>query len=102
MDTRSAVVNLAWVSVNAPGYVRFARALGDLQRTQESLLRDYLGRNRNTVFGRRHRHASVLLGISTAAFLWESVAAGSALLALTGSVALGGITAEMLLGNQTK
>ena len=51
------------------------------------------------VLGRKPVVASALLAASAASFLVFSVGSGSPLLAVSGSLALGGITAEMLLGH---
>ncbi len=51
------------------------------------------------VLARRGVAAALLLGLATVSFLVEAFGSGAPLLALSGSVALGGITAEMLLGH---
>ena len=48
---------------------------------------------------RRPRFSAALLAGATGGLLWFSIRSGAPLLSITGSVALGGITAEMLLGH---
>lgn len=47
----------------------------------------------------RNRIVAALLGLSMVAFLAEALSSGAPILAISGSAALGGITAEMLLGH---
>jgi len=51
------------------------------------------------VVARKPMLAAGALAVSTVAFVSHAVGAGAPILAITGSVALGGITAEMLLGH---
>lgn len=51
------------------------------------------------LFGRKPTMAAGLIGVSGIGFVASAMSGGAPLLALTGSAALGGITAEMLLGH---
>jgi hypothetical protein len=55
----AAAANLLWLGANAPGDLRFARALRHVRRTQEAILRRCLRRNERTAFGRRHGFDSI-------------------------------------------
>ena len=50
---------LPWLAANAPGYLRFRRALGDPEAVQRSLLRHYLRDNAGTAFGQAHRFGEI-------------------------------------------
>ena len=51
----ATVASSAWSIVNLPAYAAFRLALLDPARSQQRLLRDYVERNAETAFGRRHR-----------------------------------------------
>ena len=59
MSTLPAIANVAWTLANVPAYVRFVHALDDPRATQQALLLDYVRRNANTDFGRRHSFAAI-------------------------------------------
>jgi len=54
-----AIANAAWTIANVPAYLHFVHALDDPRTAQEALLRDYVRRNANTDFGRRHAFESI-------------------------------------------
>ena len=54
MNSRAALVNLAWAGSNAAGHVRYRAALRDPAGAQFRLLRTYLHDNADTEFGRTH------------------------------------------------
>ncbi len=55
MTGLATVATAAWWAASLPGAAAFAAALNDPERAQRDLLRRYLRRNANTLFGREHR-----------------------------------------------
>jgi hypothetical protein len=53
------LANLAWTASNIPAYVAFRHALADPEREQRQIVRRYVQRNEQTVFGRDHRFAKI-------------------------------------------
>ena len=51
--------SIPWLAANLPGYLRFRRALVDLETTQRALLRRTLVANAGTAFGRQHDFARI-------------------------------------------
>jgi len=59
MNTGAAIGNLSWLASSLPELRRFRRDAGNLEHTQQVLLRDYLSRNADTAFGRKHGFADI-------------------------------------------
>jgi hypothetical protein len=57
--TVATAANAAWFFSALPAERRFRAALADPRRAQEAVLRRYLDRNADTVFGRRHGFAKI-------------------------------------------
>ena len=104
--TAAAAAFVAWWRIVGPGYTWLSAStvavLGGsalfFERTT-LLLVGVLCAIGAVVMGRQQVVAAMLLTVSTLTFLAEAIASGSAILAVSGAVALGGITAEMLLGH---
>jgi hypothetical protein len=56
---RAAVANRAWLTINRVAHRRFVRALSDVRRTQEGVLRRTLRRNADTAYGREHGFSAI-------------------------------------------
>jgi len=59
MKLTAAIANSLWLASNLPALVRFREALNHPAETQMHLLRGYLARNANTVFGKIHGFAGI-------------------------------------------
>lgn len=104
--TAGAAALVAWWRIVGPGYTWLAASTvaaigaGAWFFDRSPLIAVGVGAGLGAVFvARKPGPTTVLLGLSAAALGASAVAAGAPLLAVTGSVALGGITAEMLLGH---
>ncbi len=101
-----AAAAVAWWQIVGPGYVWLAAASVAGIGIGGALLDPHFGTIAGTgaalaaiPAARRRVPATALLTFSTAGFLFAAADAGSLPLAVTGSLALGGVTGELLLGH---
>ncbi len=59
MTAGATIANLGWLAASLPEWVRFRRAAADVEAVQRKILENYLQRNAETDFGRRHQFSSL-------------------------------------------